>query len=161
MAVAQHDLQTLTQCAVKAYYGVEDIDICSAHGINQSTLERWRTTPEWTAASVESADAQPEVLAAMARGVIKGALEGHCAVTARWVLERRDKTFAQPDKRSQIDVKVSHDTAMQHLDIMQLRRLEHVIMTDPEQAQRLLMSPAVDVIDVEFEDVPDADKQHA
>lgn len=158
MPIPQHDLVVLQQCATKAYYGVDEFEICEQHGVSRSTLERWRATPEWAAACDAAAIAEPEVLAAMARGVIRDSLLSGDAITARWVLERRDKTFATPDRKLQVDAKVTHSQVLSQLDTLQLRELHTLIRSNPEQAA-LLLAEKQNVVDVDFEAVDEPESE--
>jgi len=144
--------QTLTQelgpvrtekalnAAVALHLGGSVAEAASEAGVTDQTVRDWRDSQWWPRMEALAEQETLRLLEAKARGVLLTKLEEGDGVSARWLLERRERNFAPATKRVEIEGKVDHRHERQQLEQL------------PTEVIERLADGGDDVIDAVFEE---------
>lgn len=103
------DAEKARAAAFALYFGKTVAEAAAEARVSETTIRNWTASSWWPEliAAVESEAL--EYLQAKARGVLLDKLIEGDAISARWLLERRDRQFAPPKKTVEVEGRVEHD----------------------------------------------------
>lgn len=118
--------------ATALHFGATVAEAASEAGVVDQTVRNWRSS-EWWPEMVAIAEREAlSLLEAKARGVLLHQLDENDGVTARWLLERRERNFAPAKKRVEIEGKVDHSHERRQLESLSTEVIERLADSDED-----------------------------